>query len=513
MSLDFNARNFVDLSLRNFRRRGSAALPLMGRALLPQRPKFKSFWLGVKSRVSRFGCRAAFAWLLLTGGGASLTSAAAPCRIEVVDKSCGWPVPLVELQTLHGVRFVTDNDGVIAFDLPELMGREAWFDIKGQGYEVKKDGFGYAGFRFTPEPGQTHRVEVERTIIARRLGRITGGGLFGESQKLGVETSWRESGILGQDSVQNSIYHGKLFWLWGDTTLPKYPLGIFDSTAATMPLEPLPSLEPPLRLPLDYFRDDQGALRGVAKMPGSGPTWLSAMVSLPDAQGREHLAATYVKVRDHLREYRKGLVVWNDATASFELFRLLWEESATAPRSPLAPDGHAVKWTDDAGKAWMLFCNPFPMMRCPATFEAWQDTNTWEQLTPQKTLLAAGTHESVRIHSGSMAWNPWRKRWVTVFVQADGKPSSLGEVWYAESRAPTGPWGAAVKILSHDNYTFYNPSLHPEFMPENSPVLIFEGTYSAEFARNPPVTPRYNYNQILYRLDLDDPRLIPAHEE
>jgi hypothetical protein len=111
-----------------------------------------------------------------------------------------------------------------------------------------------------------------------------------------------------------------------------------------------------------------------------------------------------------------------------------------------------------------------------------------------------------------MAWSAWRKRWVAVFVQTDGHPSLLGEVWYAEARQPTGPWGPAVKVLSHDNYTFYNPSLHPEFTPDNSPILIFEGTYSAEFARNPPPTPRYNYNQILYRLDLDDRRLSPAHE-
>ncbi len=468
---------------------------------------------GFPSGIERFGRRAVLGLLQLYLGAAALVSAAAPCRIEVVDKSCGWPVPLVELQTLHGVRFVTDNAGVIAFDLPELMGKETWFDVKGQGYQVKKDGFGYAGFRFTPEPGQVHRVEVERTIIARCLGRITGGGLFGESQKLGAELSWQESGILGSDSVQNAAYQGKLYWVWGDTTLPKYPLGIFDSTAATTAPQPLGNFEPPLRLPLDYFRDEKVAPRGVAKLPGSGPTWLSALVSLPDAQGREHLVATYVKVRDHLREYRSGLVVWNDATESFELFRLLWEESDAAPRPPLAPDGHAVKWTDDAGKSWVLFCNPFPMMRCPATFEGWQDTNSWERLTPQKKLLAAGTGESVRPQSGSMAWNAWRKRWVTIFVQGDGNPSPLGEVWYAEARAPTGPWGPAVKILSHDNYTFYNPSLHPEFTSEKSPVLIFEGTHSAEFARNPPVTPRYNYNQILYRLDLDDPRLRLAHEE
>jgi hypothetical protein len=440
-------------------------------------------------------------------------SAPAPCRIEVVDKACGWPVPLVELQTLHGVRFVTDNAGIIAFDLPELMGRETWFEVRGQGYEVKKDDFGYAGIRFTPEPGQVHRVEVERTIIARRLGRITGGGLFGESQKMGVESAWRESGLLGSDSVQNAVYHGKLFWLWGDTTLPKYPLGIFDSTGATTSPQPLASFEPPLRLALDYFKDEQGAPRGLAKMPGEGPTWISALVSLPDAQGREHLVATYVKDQGFLHIYRQGLAVWDDASESFKLSRLLWEETAATPHPPLAPDGHAVKWTDDAGKAWALFCNPFPMMRCPATFEAWEDSHSWEQLAPQNFLLAAATHEKVRVHSGSMAWNPWRKRWVTVLVQADGKPSLLGEVWYAEARAPTGPWGPAVKILSHDNYTFYNPSLHVEFTPENSPILLFEGTYSGDFARNPPRTPRYDYNQVLYRLDLDDPRLRPAHVE
>src|SRR5580658_10011480 len=137
---------------------------------------------GFASVIERFGRWATLGLLQLGLGAAALVCAAAPCRIEVVDKSCGWPVPLVELQTLHGVRFVTDNAGVIAFDLPELMGQETWFYVKGQGYEVKKDGFGYAGIRFTSEPGQVHRVEVERTIIARRLGRITGGGLFGESQ-------------------------------------------------------------------------------------------------------------------------------------------------------------------------------------------------------------------------------------------------------------------------------------------------------------------------------------------
>ena len=95
-------------------------------------------------------------------------------------------------------------------------------------------------------------------------------------------------------------------------------------------------------------------------------------------------------------------------------------------------------------------------------------------------------------------------------MQAFGKPSNFGELWYAEADTPTGPWGKAVKVLTHENYTFYNPRLHPEFTPASSPVLIFEGTYTMQFADRPHPTPRYDYNQILYRLDLDDPALKPG---
>ena len=93
-------------------------------------------------------------------------------------------------------------------------------------------------------------------------------------------------------------------------------------------------------------------------------------------------------------------------------------------------------------------------------------------------------------------------------MQAGGKPSALGELWYAEAKSPFGPWGRAVKVLSHENYTFYNPRLHPELTPEGSPILLFEGTYTHSFSGTEHRTPRYDYNQIMYRLDLDDERLI-----
>ena len=72
---------------------------------------------------------------------------------------------------------------------------------------------------------------------------------------------------------------------------------------------------------------------------------------------------------------------------------------------------------------------------------------------------------------------------------------------------PTRRWGrggGAIKVVTHDKYTFYNPRLHPEFTPGDSPILIFEGTYAKTFSGTETATPRYDYNQVLYRLDLDE---------
>lgn len=435
--------------------------------------------------------------------------AAAPCRIEVVEKGSGWPVPLVELRTTHNLSFITDNAGLIAMDAPELMGRETWFTITGHGYDAPKDGFGFCGARLTPEPGKTLRVEVTRSILAKRVGRLTGAGVYAESQKLGEHMDWRDGGIHGCDSVQNAVHRGRLFWAWGDTTMPNYPLGIFDMSSATTAVSPLASLEPPLKLKFDYFTDEKGRQRGVAKMPGSGPTWVSGYVSLPDKNGKPRLVGSYVKIKPPMDAYETGLCVWNDGTRQFDLLRVLWTQSPKIPKPPLMPDGQPVFLKDERGKEWVLFGNPLPTLRCPATFEAWQNKKAWEALNPQETLRDADGGK-VTPHSGSIAWNDFRKRWVTVFMEKFGKPSAFGELWYAEADDPHGPWGTAVKVLTHENHTFYNPRLHPEFTPAGSPVLFFEGTYTKEFAQHAHPTPRYDYNQILYRLDLDDPGLKPA---
>lgn len=456
-------------------------------------------------RISHLLAAAAIAPLV-----AAAADASQPFQIKVIDKENGWPVPLVELRTTHNVRFVTDNAGVIAFELPELMGKEIWLDLKGHGYEVEADGFGFRGVRMTPNPGDSITVQVNRTNIARRLGRLTGGGLFSESQQLGSELQWTESGVLGCDSVQIARHQGKLYWAWGDTVLPHYPLGIFHMSSATTQLKPLESFTPPISLHFDYFTDEKGTPRGVAKMPGSGPTWVSGYVSLPDQAGKSHLVGTYRKIKPPLDTYEAGLLVWDDEANSFHQLRVLWTKSDDSHKAPSLPEGHPVFWKDERGKNWVLFGDPFPTIRCRANFEAWHDPSQWETLRPQEKLTSADNDRDVRPHRGSIAWNAWREQWVAIFTEIEGDPSFLGEVWYAEADSPFGPWGPAVKVVSHDNYSFYNPRIHPEFTADDSPILLFEGTYTRQFSGAEQPTPRYDYNQILYRLDLDDAALSAA---
>lgn len=427
-----------------------------------------------------------------------------PFKIIVVDQQNHWPVPLIELRTTHHVSLVTDNAGIIAVDLPELMGQETWFTVEGHGYSVPTDGFGFRGVRLTPTPGGSATLEVQRQLPAKRLGRITGAGLFAESQQLGLEQAWRDQGVMGCDSLQSTIHDGRLIWLWGDTTLARYPLGRFHMTGATTALQPIASFEPPLRLRYDYFRDVSRQVRNVAQMPGSGPTWLNGLCSLPDRSGKQRMVATYSKIKPPLTVYELGLCEWNERRLMFEKLVALWKRSDDAEHPAAVPQGHVTLWHDQAGKACLLFGDPFPSLKCPATYEDWQNPASWEAIEPQEQVRARDRPTQIRPHRGSIAWNNFRQKWVVVFNQHGGEASFLGELWYAEANSPLGPWEDALQVVTHNNYSFYNPRLHPELTSPDSPVLLFEATYTKAFSSNPQATPRYDYNQVLYRLDLDE---------
>jgi hypothetical protein len=500
------------------------------------------------------GCWAAVAAGLLLAS--SLPSAEQPrwFVISVVDEQTGRGVPLVELRTVHGIRLWTDSAGTAVFDEPGLMGRDVYFHVRSHGYAHAADGFGNRGKALKAVRGGRARLVVRRVNIAERLYRLTGAGIYRDTLLAGGKAPTREpllnAQVLGSDSVLTAAYRGKLYWFWGDTSRPGYPLGNFDTPGATSPLPGRPgALDPDVGVNLDYFKGKDGFARPTLKMPGKGPTWMVSLLTLPDPPGKERLYASYVKVRPPLAVYARGLAAYDDEKNEFTHLQN-WDLDA-----PAFPEGHAFRHGEYA-----YFANPYPLTRVRATAQDFRrpgqyETYTclregsrpgrprfdrdaagrlrygWKKATPpadpeaQARWLAAGklkpaeallplgdrdTGKPVLAQRGSVYWNAYRKRWVLIAVQKGGT-SFLGEVWYAEGDTPLGPWVYAVKVATHDRYSFYNPRHHPLFDKHGGRVIYFEGTYSNTFSGNPDATPRYDYNQLLYKLDLADPRLrLPA---
>jgi hypothetical protein len=231
--------------------------------------------------------------------------------IHVVDESTGRAVPLVTLKTTNHIALTTDSAGWIAFDEPGLMDQDLWFNVSGHGYEVKADGFGYRGAKLHPSSGGKATIEVTRLNVAERIQRLTGAGRFVHAAKLGRPTPGKDpllaAQVLGCDSIHTATFQGRMFWLWGDTNRASYPLGNFSTTLATSALPGEVGCRPDAPIDYDYFKAEDGFVKGVARFPGEGPTWLGALVTLKDHDGKEHLCATYAKVKPSMEAYERGL--------------------------------------------------------------------------------------------------------------------------------------------------------------------------------------------------------------
>jgi len=482
-------------------------------------------------------------WMSLFLGAASAT--ADGCFvIRVIDEATGRGVPLVELRTVNEVSYWTDSGGVVAFDEPGLMGKRVFFYVSSHGYEFPKDGFGYRGTALDVTPGGTATLKIRRLNIAERLYRVTGEGPYRDTVLAGLQPPVKQSlinaSVLGQDSVQNAIYHGRLYWFWGDTSRPAYPLGNFHMPGATSRLPADGGLDPAVGVDLEYFVDQNGFAKETCHMPGDGPTWATGFTVLRDPDGRERMFAAYAKIKGPMDTYQRGIVEWNDETQQFD------KRFEFPIDAPAAPYGHPFI---DGG--YVYFADPYPVTRTLADPAHFLDLSTYECFTcvdekgevgrgvdgkvawswkrgakamsqeDEAKLIKEGklqaedarfqlrdveTGKPVLAHRGSVCWNDYRKRWVMIATQQFGT-SFLGEVWYAEADSPTGPWTVARKIVTHDKYSFYNPKQHPYFDQEGGRIIYFEGTYTKTFSGNEHATPRYDYNQVMYRLDLGDPRL------
>lgn len=479
--------------------------------------------------------------------------------IRVVDAETGRGVPLVELETVNHLRFYTDSNGTVAFREPGLMGRQIFFHVRSHGYEYPKDSFGYRGVRLKTTPGTEAVLKLKRLNIAERLYRVTGAGIYRDNRLLGrsapIEQPLLNGMVFGSDSVVTAVYRGKLHWFWGDTNRPSYPLGNFHVPFATSLLPGQGGLDPGLGVNLTYAVGKNGFAKEAAKMPGKGPTWIDGLVVLPDKNQRPRLLAQYVKIKSPLTVYERGVVQFNDERQQFG-------HRATFPKdAPLYPHGHPFLHRAADGQEYVYFAGGMPLVRVRASLASYLDPSQYETYTflpagsgsdvqrnPDGSLkfewrggqpkldlkqvnkliaekrIRAGespvhlidieTGKPVLTQQGSVYWNDHRQRWVMIISQSFGS-SMLGEIWFAEASRPEGPWVYARKIVTHNDYSFYNPKQHPYFAKDGGRTLFFEATYTSTFSGNKHPTPLYDYNQIMYRLELDDPRLnlpVPVYE-
>lgn len=473
--------------------------------------------------------------------------------IKVVDDQTGRGVPLVELRTTHEVSYVTDSNGIVAFDEPGFMGRKVFFHISSHGYEYPKDGFGNRGTALTPEAGQRAVVKLRRINIAERLCRLTGAGIYRDSLLVGEPAPLRKphinGDVVGQDGVMATPYRGKIWWFWGDTNRPDYPLGNFGTSGAVSNTQ----INPEHGVDFEYFVDGAGFSRKMLPIDAPNPIWITGLAVVEKG---EAMITYYMRVKELGKNLEQGLAHYDNVA---NVFRPIQQFPATEPL-PLV--GHPFLAT--SGNQTYLFgtnegCDPFPLVRVRPTLAYLKNRERYESFTclkagqkdfiierdskgqpiygwkvnspiltfeKEKELVKKGvlkaeegihqlrdvlTGKTIRPHAGSVFWNPYRHRWIMIVEQHGGEASFIGELWFAEADTPVGPWVYARQILTHNRYDFYNPTQHPFLDEADGRRIYFEGTYVNTFSGNPLATPRYNYNQILYRLNLEDARLsLPA---
>lgn len=466
--------------------------------------------------------------------------------IQVVDEQTDRGVPLAELRTVNEVAWWTDSNGIIAFNEPGLMDIDVFFHVSSPGYEYPQDMFENRGLKLRTTRGGSATIKLKRLNIAERLYRITGQGIYRDSVLVGHPVPLKQplinGQVVGQDTVIATPYRGKIYWFWGDTDRASNPLGNFGASGATSEPPGCGGLDPGVGVDLAYFVDGSGFSKPMCPLPNGGIRWIESLFTVPDERGRERLVARMATMSGLDEATNWYLLVFNDEKEVFEPIQR-WDltrghESAHPFRARVDGTNYFYIFSDfrvPADLRSLTELKSYETFTCLAGDGKWRGPAskvdrddagriryTWKagadrlRDEPVDELVKVGRIKSDEVGASVMdfetgaslgrgpdtvAWNEYRQRWIAFFADRPGG------VIFAEADTLTGPWGYGRRIATHDEYNFYNIAYHPFFDQEAGRLVYFEGTYTASFSGAREKTPRYDYNQIMYRLALDDPRL------
>jgi hypothetical protein len=480
---------------------------------------------------------------------------AANYAIQVVDSATGRGVPLVKLTPQNGTTVITDSNGIVAFNQSGLMNTNVAFNVSSYGY----NGLNTSLLTTTGSSGQ---ISINRTNIAERIYRLTGQGIYQDSVAVGASVPIAQpllnANVAGQDSVQAVVYNSQIYWFFGDTLYASGG-GNFRTSGARSLLPGQGGLDPSAGVDLNYFANATGSAKEMMPVSQSGAMWIDGVFTARDPDGIERLMAHNARFQDLSTQLESGLALFNDSTQTFQRFQ---SYSLTAP---ITPQGHSFNVTVN-GQDYIYFDQTYPDIRVKNDWNDVTHITNWEAYSPLKAntrwdannpqfdrdsqgniifgwkqntdplsyemlqdisqhnyiprnqlpfrLQNVNTGQPIDLHRSSVYWNDYRKSWVMIGVESF-VASFLGEVYFSEAPTPEGPWVNAIKVATHndgsaDDYSYYNPTQHPFFDQDGGRTIYFDGTYSNTFSGNSNATPLYDYNEMMYRLDLAKiPNLFP----
>ncbi len=476
--------------------------------------------------------------------------------VRVFDPTTDRGVPLIELQSPHST-YISDSNGLISLDPkadPALFSETIFFTVFGHGYQLV-DPQSQGGVNLSPSANGYAEIEVEQRSdqVAHRLYRITGAGIYRDSILADIPTPLLnptlQARISGTDWAHSTTYRDNIYRITADTHSIDGRKN-FRVTGGYSPMPEFGGMDPDLGVEPTYILDDG---IGFTKMLAHKPTvpnpdgytnllvWTDGLWTVPESG--EQMYASYRMMAPQFTVVERGIMHFRHVWSDFKKSLVFTDEHL------IQPYGHSYYWWHD-GSEYIYYYNTVRIPRNavavldPSTYQAFtafQQNNTsaldrddqgnltysWKSNTPIITqeMIDAGldmaSHESIlghfrdpdsglepQIHeNGSTAWNHYRNRFVRIISEAWGSTSLLGEHWIAEGDTPFGPWVYTKKIITHDGYSFYNPRHHYFLDKEGGREIFFEATYS-NFFTSSEKTPGYDYNQIMYKLDLDDERIV-----
>lgn len=470
--------------------------------------------------------------------------------ILLFDNTTKRGVPLVSLKTVNNVEYITDSNGYIAFHEEYLMNQPVWFYISSPGYEYDSV-WGMIGATINTTIGGSTVLNIKRKNIAVRLYRTSGAGIYRDTIMLGKKSPIREpllnAGVMGLDSTISTIFKGKVYWFFGDTNKAGFPLGNFHVSGAYSELPINGGLDPNIGINFHFFQE-KGFTKSLAPIePMNIPTWIHSVNTLKE-NNLEMMVGWYYKMAHLGQPERLGTIQWNDQKEIFELIINLNE------KHNIKINGAHSFIHRDNNNVYIYFSSPYADVRVKANIQSFHNISEYESFTclvegtniseekidrdqngrliykwkkntsnlslndyvqlmlklklqfneiHHLKLREFSTERIILAHRGSIHYNYYRKKYIMILVETYGNPGMLGEVWYTESDTPEGPFYYGQKIATHDRINLYNPVHHSFFDQQGGRIIFFEGTFTSTFDIGHPV-PYYNYNQLMYRLDLND---------